>query len=78
MMSFIEAMNMLLHRPEGEKVQIMYVRLANDKVLVFLGAPVTPEDADQIESITFGEQVSPALVGLAMGAFGIGEGTRAQ
>ena len=77
-MNFAEAMHMLLHRPGGEKVQIMYVHLNNGKVLVFLGAPVSPEDADQIESITFGEQVSPALVGLAVGAFGIGEGSRVQ
>lgn len=77
-MNFVEAMQMLLHRPEGEKVQVMYVKLTNGKVLVFLGAPVSPEDADQIESITFGEQVPPALIGLAFGGFGSDNEFRAQ
>jgi len=78
MINFVEALNMLLHRPEGEKVQVLYVRLANGKILVFLGAPVTPEDADQVQSITFGEQIPPALVGLTVGAFGMNEGSLAQ
>lgn len=78
MINFVEALSVLLHRPKDEKVQVIYVRLTNGKILVFLGAPVTPEEADQIESITFGEQIPPALVGLTVGAFSVGEGTRAQ
>ena len=77
-MNYAEALQTLLGRDPKGRVQMLYLTLENGKVLVFLGAPVTPEDADQIESITFGEQVSPALVGLAVGAFGIGEGSRVQ
>ena len=56
---------------------MLYITLDNGKVLVFLGAPVSEEDADQIHSITFGERVSPALVGLAA-TFGGEDGFLAQ
>jgi len=77
-MTYAEALQTLLGRNPNEKIQMLYITLENGKVLVFLGAPVSPEDADQIEGITFGEQVSPALVGLAAYAFGSTEAVRAQ
>jgi len=77
-MNYAEALQTLLGRDPKEKIQMDYITLENGKVLVFLGAPVSPEDAEQIESITFGEQVSPALVGLAASAFGSSDGFFAQ
>lgn len=77
-MNYAEALQTLLGRDPAEKIQMLYITLENGKVLVFLGAPVSPEDADQIETITFGERVSPALVGLAAKAFGPDEVFRAQ
>lgn len=64
-MKFAQALQVLLHRPEGERIQVMYVKLANGKVLVFLGAPVSEEDFAQIDDIVLGECVSPATVGMA-------------
>jgi len=64
-MNYFQALQALLGRNPEEKIQMLYITLDNGKVLVFLGAPVSEEDADQIHSITFGERVSPALVGLA-------------
>ncbi len=77
-MNYAEALQALLGRDPNEKIQMVYITLENGKVLVFLGAPVSPEEADQIESITFGEQVSPVLVGLAASAFGTVDGFKAQ
>ena len=77
-MNYAQALQTLLGRDPNEKIQMLYITLENGKVLVFLGAPVSPEDADQIDSITFGEQVSPALVSLAAYAFGPDQAFRAQ
>ena len=74
-MNFAEALQVLLHRPEGEKVQVMYVKLVNGKVLVFLGAPVTEEDFAQIDDIVLGECVSPSVIGMAAM---FGDSVRAQ
>lgn len=75
MVTFAEAMQALLHRPDGEKVQVIYLKLKTGKILVFLGAPVDPEDFDQIEDIMIGECVPPALIGLAAS---LGSDTKAQ
>jgi len=64
-MNFAEAMQVLLHHPNGEKVQVMYVKLTNGKILVFLGAPVSEEDFAQVDDIVLGECVNPAMIGLA-------------
>jgi len=77
-MHYAEALQTLLKRGPDEKIQVVYITLENGKVLVFLGAPVTPEDADQIETITFGEQVSPLLLSVAVEAFGSVDGFRTQ
>jgi hypothetical protein len=77
-MSYFEALQALLGRNPDEKIQMVYITLENGKVLVFLGAPVTESDADQICGITFGEQVSPALVRLAAMASGGTEGLYSQ
>lgn len=65
MVSFAEALQALLRRPDGERIQVMYVKLKNGKILVFLGAPVSEEDFDQIDDIMIGECVPAALVGIA-------------
>jgi hypothetical protein len=77
-MSYVEALQVLLGRNPEEKIQMLYVTLDNGKVLVFLGAPVSEGDADQVQSIAFGERVSPALVGLAASTFGSTEGLYTQ
>jgi hypothetical protein len=77
-MNYAEALQTLLGKNPNEKIQMLYITLESGKVLVFLGAPVTIEEADQIDAITFGEQVSPALVGLAARAFGPDDVFRAQ
>ena len=77
-MGYFEALQALLGRNPDEKIQMLYITLDNGKVLVFLGAPVTPEDADQIDTITFGEQVSPFLLSLAVSAIGTVDGFTTQ
>jgi len=77
-MNYFEALQTMLGRNPNEKIQMLYITLENGKVLVFLGAPVSEEDADQIQSITFGERVSPALVSLAASTFGSSDGFLAQ
>lgn len=77
-MNYAEALQTLLGKDPDHKIQLLYIKLENGKVLVFLGAPVTDEDAQQIERITFGEQVSPAVVGLATKMFGATEEIRSQ
>ena len=77
-MTFGEGLQALLGRKPDDKIQLVYITLENGKVLVFLGAPVAPEDADQIDTITFGEQVSPFLLSLAVSAIGTVDGFTAQ
>lgn len=74
-MTFAQAMQALLHRPEHEKVQVIYLKLKSGKILVFLGAPVDPEEFDTLEDILIGECVPPALIGLAAS---LGSDTKAQ
>jgi len=76
--TFGEGLQALLGRNPDEKIQLVYITLENGKVLVFLGAPVTPEDADQIKEITFGEQMSPFLLRLAVSAMGTMDGLKTQ
>jgi hypothetical protein len=78
LVTFGEGLQALLGRKPDDKIQLVYITLENGKVLVFLGAPVTPEDADQIDTITFGEQVSPFLLSLAVSAIGTVDGFTAQ
>lgn len=62
-MNYLEALQTLLTHDENERVQVLYLRLQNGKVLVFIGAPVSQEDTEQIEDIVFGEQIPPLLIG---------------
>jgi hypothetical protein len=61
---FHEALHKLLGEPDEELIQTVYVRLTNGKTLVFVGAPITDEEADQIEDIVFAEQIPACLIGL--------------
>lgn len=62
-MNYVEALRTLIAQDDNERVQVLYLRLQNGKVLVFIGAPVSPEDAEQIEDLVFGEQIPPLLIG---------------
>lgn len=64
-MNYVEALRTLLAQGDDELIQVLYIRLSNEKVLVFVGAPVSEEDAAQIEEVTFGEQIPPLLVGMS-------------
>jgi len=75
MVTFAQAIQALLHRPEGERVQVIYLKLRSGKILVFLGAPVDPEEFDTVEDILIGECVPPAVIGLAAC---LGDGATAQ
>jgi hypothetical protein len=70
MSKMLEAMHALLGRPEEELVQMLYLRLANGKVLVFIGAPVSEEDAEQVKEFVFAEQIPACLIGLTAQASG--------
>jgi hypothetical protein len=78
LVTFGEGLQALLGRKPDDKIQLVYITLENGKVLVFLGAPVTLEDADQIDTITFGEQVSPFLLSIAVSAIGTVDGFTTQ
>jgi hypothetical protein len=58
---YAKAIGELLGLNEGHEAQTLYVTLENGKVLVFLGAPVSEEDAAMITSLSFGEVFSPEL-----------------
>jgi len=46
----------------GEVIQVVYVHLANNKKLVFLGPPVSEEELEEIREVVFGEKVSCVLL----------------
>ena len=64
-MTYAQALQTLLHRPDGDRVQVLYLRLASGKILVFLGAPMTQEEYESIEDCLLGEQIPPVLIGLS-------------
>jgi len=70
MSEFARALEALLRGPKGteeELIQTVYIKLKNGKALVFLGAPVTEEDFDQIQDIHIGECVPIEWIGAAQG-----------
>lgn len=64
-MTYVEALQRILGRGEDAKVQVLYLKLVNGKILVFLGAPMSEEDFMNIEDVVRGEQVHPFLLGLS-------------
>ena len=67
MEEFAKALEALLVGPDNEEIQTIYIRLKNGKTLVFLGAPVSEEDFDQIDDIRIGECVPVELIGAGRG-----------
>jgi hypothetical protein len=51
------AISTLLNRDPKEPVQLLYVRLNNGKTMAFVGAPLSEEDFEKLDDITFGECV---------------------
>jgi len=70
MTDFMQALHCLLGNPKDELIQVLYVRLENGKILVFVGAPVDPDEASQVEAVVFGEQLPASLVGFTSRASG--------
>ena len=52
------AITTLLNRDPDEPVQVLYVRLTNGKTLAFIGSPLSEDDFERLDDITFGECVS--------------------
>lgn len=58
------AISNLLNRDPDEPVQVLYVRLTNGKTIAFLGSPLSEDDFDHLDDITFGECMSTGSLNL--------------
>jgi hypothetical protein len=56
-----DALQQLLFRGSGSKVQVMYVTLKDGRQLIFLGSPLKEEDYDQIVDFMLGETIDPVV-----------------
>lgn len=54
-----EALQQLLCRGSGAKVQVMYVTLEDGRQHIFLGAPLAEDDYDQIVDFVLAETIDP-------------------
>ena len=64
---FAEALERLLAGAMDNQIQVIYIKLKNNKTLVFLGAPVTIEEFEQIEDIVIGECVPTEFMDMGQG-----------
>lgn len=55
------ALQQLLFRGSGAKVQVMYVSLQDGRQLIFLGSPLNDDDYDQIVDFVLGETIDPIV-----------------
>lgn len=65
MVTHAQALLSLMNLPEDTKVQLMYLRLSTGKVCMFIGAPMTEDEFNQVEGIALGERLSPLSLTLA-------------
>lgn len=54
-----EALQQLLFRGSGAKVQVMYVTLQDGRQLIFLGSPLNEDDYENIVDFVLGETIDP-------------------
>lgn len=62
---YADALAELLGLEAGTKAQVMYVHLNSGRILVFLGAPVSDADMDEIKEVHFGELIDPIIFAFA-------------
>lgn len=55
----------LLGLEAGTETQVLYVHLNSGKTLVFLGAPVSEADMDEVKEVHFGEAIDPITLAFA-------------
>lgn len=56
-----EALQQLLFRGSGARVQVMYVTLEDGRQHIFLGAPLADDDYEQIVDFVLGETIDPVV-----------------
>jgi hypothetical protein len=54
-----EALQQLLFRGSGARVQVMYVTLEDGRQHIFLGAPLADDDYEHIVDFVLGETIDP-------------------
>jgi len=43
-------------------IQVVYVHLANGRVLTLLGPPISEEEMEEIREVTFGERITSTML----------------
>jgi len=65
MTMYADALAELLGLEAGSEAQVMYVHLNSGRILVFLGAPVSETDMDEVKEVHFGELIDPIIFAFA-------------
>jgi len=65
MTPYADALAQLLGLDAGTEAQVLYVHLNSGRVLVFLGAPVSETDMDEVKEVHFGELIDPIVFAFA-------------
>jgi len=55
--TFDDLIRPILQPNQGDSLQVLYVRLSNGMLVPFIGAPMPPEEWEQVEAIAQGETV---------------------